>query len=157
MKLGRDKKEIIKYKRKEDINEAKRNLVEVYEAMTRAENFLYPSDYKLDKLMYKLLENEDKENLGIVPSYKEFVEVLTTFDAKETNEYFHEESPRAPLEVKAKVDNLDMSPLKTEEPHKIESFERLNDTALEAEIVEKAPSVAATSPDVAETKDNKSY
>ena len=55
------RKEIIKYKREEeDIDVGKKNLTEVYHAMTLAENFLFPDDYKLDKLMYKLLHTDPK-------------------------------------------------------------------------------------------------
>ena len=142
------RKEIIKYKREEeDIDVGKKNLAEVYHAMTLAENFLFPEDYTLDKLMYKLLKIADDDKFATVTSYKEVVEDLTVIRTNNNEVNFIKETTESTdLVIKVKVDPMEKSFSATNE----------DDIALKASSVEKILGETETSPDVVETISDRS-
>ena len=77
--LKKVEKELLNFMGDDDVDREEKEKVEdfVIDAMSKAETFLYPEDYKLDKLVFSLLEKEDYDVRKGVTSFKDAVESLT--------------------------------------------------------------------------------
>ena len=77
--LKKVEKELLRFLQENEVDKEEKEKVEdlVINEMSRAEMIIYPEDYKLDKLVFSLVEEADDEMPEKVIGFKDVVAILT--------------------------------------------------------------------------------